>query len=66
MTIAIVIGTHGWAAEQLLKTAEMLLGEQENVGWIDFVPRRKCRNADRKVQCTAGKTGYHKRRAVPR
>ncbi|MHA1010227.1 PTS mannose transporter subunit IIAB [Enterobacter roggenkampii] len=38
MTIAIVIGTHGWAAEQLLKTAKMLLGEQENVGWIDFVP----------------------------
>ena len=38
MTIAIVIGTHGWAAEQLLKTAEMLLGEQDNVGWIDFVP----------------------------
>jgi PTS system D-mannose-specific IIA component/PTS system D-mannose-specific IIB component len=38
VTIAIVIGTHGWAAEQLLKTAEMLLGEQENVGWIDFVP----------------------------
>ncbi|MFS2225572.1 PTS mannose transporter subunit IIAB [Pantoea sp. B65] len=38
MTIAIVIGTHGWAAEQLVKTAEMLLGEQQNVGWIDFVP----------------------------
>ncbi|EBM4471008.1 PTS mannose transporter subunit IIAB [Salmonella enterica] len=38
MTIAIVIGTHGWAAEQLLKTTEMLLGEQENIGWIDFVP----------------------------
>jgi PTS system mannose-specific IIB component len=38
VTIAIVIGTHGFAAEQLLKTAEMLLGEQENVGWIDFVP----------------------------
>lgn len=38
MTIAIVIGTHGLAAEQLLKTAEMLLGEQDNVGWIDFVP----------------------------
>lgn len=38
MTIAIVIGTHGWAAEQLLKTAEMLLGEQQNVRWIDFVP----------------------------
>lgn len=38
MAIAIIIGTHGWAAEQLLKTAEMLLGEQHNVGWIDFVP----------------------------
>lgn len=38
MSIAIVIGTHGSAAEQLLKTAEMILGEQENVAWIDFVP----------------------------
>ncbi|EFE23226.1 PTS system fructose IIA component, partial [Edwardsiella tarda ATCC 23685] len=33
-----MIGTHGAAAEQLLKTAEMLLGEQSNVGFIDFVP----------------------------
>ncbi|MEG2829962.1 MAG: PTS mannose transporter subunit IIAB [Edwardsiella sp. (in: enterobacteria)] len=38
MSIAIMIGTHGAAAEQLLKTAEMLLGEQSNVGFIDFVP----------------------------
>ena len=38
MTIAIVIGTHGWAAEQLLKTAEMLLGEQENVDSMGLVP----------------------------
>lgn len=38
MSIAIVIGTHGSAAEQLLKTAEMILGEQSNVAWIDFVP----------------------------
>ncbi|WP_297203495.1 PTS mannose transporter subunit IIAB [uncultured Pluralibacter sp.] len=47
MTIAIVIGTHGWAAEQLLKTTEMLLGEQENVGWIDFVPGE---NADTLIE----------------
>ncbi|MGD9424987.1 PTS mannose transporter subunit IIAB [Pantoea sp. NSTU24] len=47
MTIAIVIGTHGWAAEQLLKTAEMLLGEQANVGWIDFVPGE---NADTLIE----------------
>lgn len=38
MSIAIIIGTHGSAAEQLLKTAEMILGEQHNVAWIDFVP----------------------------
>jgi PTS system mannose-specific IIB component len=47
VTIAIVIGTHGWAAEQLLKTAEMLLGEQDNVGWIDFVPGE---NADTLIE----------------
>jgi len=38
VSIAIVIGTHGSAAEQLLKTAEMILGAQSNVAWIDFVP----------------------------
>lgn len=38
MTIAIIIATHGRAAEQLLKTTEMLLGEQDNVGFIDFMP----------------------------
>ncbi|AHY07851.1 PTS mannose transporter subunit IIAB [Serratia plymuthica] len=38
MAIAIIIGTHGTAAEQLLKTTEMLLGEQDNVAFIDFVP----------------------------
>lgn len=38
MSIAIIIGTHGAAAEQLLKTAEMILGEQANVAFIDFVP----------------------------
>ncbi|WP_145514687.1 PTS mannose transporter subunit IIAB [Yersinia massiliensis] len=38
MSIAIIIGTHGAAAEQLLKTAEMILGEQDNVAYIDFVP----------------------------
>ncbi|CDG17430.1 PTS mannose transporter subunit IIAB [Xenorhabdus doucetiae] len=37
MSIAIMIGTHGAAAEQLLRTTEMLIGEQENVSYIDFV-----------------------------
>ncbi|MGJ3352653.1 PTS mannose transporter subunit IIAB [Providencia sp. Je.9.19] len=38
MSIAIMIGTHGVAAEQLLRTTEMLIGEQDNVSFIDFVP----------------------------
>jgi len=38
VAIAIIIGTHGTAAEQLLKTTEMLLGAQDNVAFIDFVP----------------------------
>lgn len=38
MSIAIMIGTHGAAAEQLLHTAEMILGKQENIAFIDFVP----------------------------
>ncbi|QZY96563.1 PTS mannose transporter subunit IIAB [Pantoea dispersa] len=50
MTIALVISTHGWAAEQLLKTAEMLLGEQENVGWIDFVPGENAETLIEKYQ----------------
>lgn len=36
-----MIGTHGKAAEQLLRTTEMLIGEQENVSFIDFVPGGK-------------------------
>ncbi len=50
MTIALIIGTHGWAAEQLLKTAEMLLGEQENVKWIDFVPGENAETLIEKYQ----------------
>lgn len=38
MTIAIIIATHGRAAEQLLRTTEMLIGEQTDVAFIDFVP----------------------------
>lgn len=59
MTIAIVIGTHGWAAEQLLKTAEMLLGEQENVGWIDFVPGENAETLIEKYNAQLGKLDTH-------
>jgi PTS system mannose-specific IIB component len=38
VSIAIVIGTHGASAEQLLKSTEMVIGQQDNVAFIDFVP----------------------------
>lgn len=50
MSISIIIGTHGTAAEQLLKTAEMLLGEQHNVGYIDFVPGENAETLIEKYQ----------------
>lgn len=37
MSIAIIIGTHGSAAEKLLQTAEMILGKQNNVSWVDLM-----------------------------
>ncbi|CAI1673586.1 EIIAB-Man [Serratia quinivorans] len=52
MAIAIIIGTHGTAAEQLLKTTEMLLGEQDNVAFIDFVPGE---NAETLIEKYKGK-----------
>lgn len=59
MTIAIVIGTHGWAAEQLLKTVEMLLGEQQNVGWIDFVPGENAETLIEKYHAQLEKLDTH-------
>ncbi|WP_392434773.1 PTS mannose transporter subunit IIAB [Yersinia sp. HM-2024] len=62
MSIAIIIGTHGVAAEQLLKTTEMLIGEQENVAYIDFVPGE---NADTLVEkYTAKLEGLETREGV--
>lgn len=50
MSISIIISTHGTAAEQLLRTAEMLLGEQHNVGYIDFVPGENAETLIEKYQ----------------
>ncbi|WGL94113.1 PTS mannose transporter subunit IIAB [Arsenophonus nasoniae] len=47
MSVAIIISTHGVAAKQLLMTAEMLIGEQQNVAYIDFVPGE---NADTLIE----------------
>ncbi|HGJ5882171.1 PTS mannose transporter subunit IIAB [Arsenophonus sp.] len=47
MSVAIIISTHGVAAKQLLMTAEMLIGEQQNIAYIDFVPGE---NADTLIE----------------
>ncbi|CAG8998797.1 MAG: PTS system mannose-specific EIIAB component [Candidatus Celerinatantimonas neptuna] len=47
MSIAIIIGTHGAAAEPLLRNAEMLIGDQDNVAFIEFKPGE---NADTLVE----------------
>lgn len=50
MTIGIIIATHGKAANQLLKTTEMLIGEQENVATIDFVPGENAESIIKKYE----------------
>lgn len=38
MTVAVLITTHGHAAEALRKTAEMIVGKQQNLVCLEFVP----------------------------
>ena len=36
--ISVIIGTHGMFSEEILKSAEMIFGTQENVGTVTFKP----------------------------
>jgi len=36
--ISVIIGTHGIFSEEILKSAEMIFGAQENVGSVSFKP----------------------------
>ena len=36
--ISVIIGTHGMFSEEILKSAEMIFGAQENVGIVTFKP----------------------------
>ncbi|MBC1459186.1 mannose/fructose/sorbose PTS transporter subunit IIA [Listeria newyorkensis] len=38
MPVGIIIGTHGESARELLKSTEMIIGKQDNVEFITFVP----------------------------
>ena len=36
--VALIIGTHGMFSEELVKSAEMIFVNQENVGYVTFIP----------------------------
>ena len=36
--VSVIIGTHGMFSEEILKSAEMIFGTQENVGSVTFKP----------------------------
>ena len=59
--IAIILGTHGKFSEELLKSTEMILGKQENVATITFLPgegsddlMKKYEDTIMSLQCEAG------------
>lgn len=61
MSIAVLIVTHGNAAQALLTTAEMIIGKQDNVHCLDFMPgengetlAEKMRQATQKLNLERG------------
>ncbi|MBC8060844.1 MAG: PTS mannose transporter subunit IID [Clostridiaceae bacterium] len=59
--IAIILGTHGKFSVEILKSAEMIFGEQENVATITFLPGEnpddlttKYEDAIKILSCEAG------------
>ncbi len=59
--IAIILGTHGKFSEEILKSTEMILGEQENIATITFLPgegaddlMKKYEDAIKSLKCEDG------------
>ena len=59
--ISVIIGTHGMFSEEILKSAEMIFGNQENVGTVTFKPGEGVENLVEKynklineLDCTDG------------
>ena len=59
--ISVIIGTHGMFSEEILKSAEMIFGTQENVGSVTFKPGEGVENLVEKynkliseLDCTDG------------
>ena len=38
MSSAILVCTHGYTSEHMIKTAEMIVGKQGNIGFVTFIP----------------------------
>ena len=59
--ISVIIGTHGMFSEEILKSAEMIFGSQENIGSVTFKPGEgidglveKYNNLINELDCTDG------------
>ncbi|MBU3154115.1 mannose/fructose/sorbose PTS transporter subunit IIA [Clostridium estertheticum] len=59
--IAIILGTHGKFSEEILKSTELILGKQENVATITYLPgecaddlMKKYEGVIKSLQCEAG------------
>ncbi|MBU3176003.1 mannose/fructose/sorbose PTS transporter subunit IIA [Clostridium estertheticum] len=59
--IAIILGTHGKFSEEILKSTELILGKQENVATITYLPgegaddlMKKYEDVIQSLQCEAG------------
>lgn len=50
MSSAIIICTHGHTSEEMIKTAEMIMGEQENISFVNFVPGENTDDLVRKFE----------------
>lgn len=62
--IAVIIGTHGIFSEEILKSAEMIFGVQENVGSVTFQPGEGIDALVEKIQFTYRKNEFNRWRIV--
>lgn len=61
MSSAILVCTHGYTSKHLIQTAEMIVGPQENIGFINFIYgestvdlKRKYRQEIQELDCSEG------------
>lgn len=55
MSVVFIVATHGVAAKELLNTCYMLMGEQDDVHAVDFVPGENAEILADKYRAIMGK-----------